>query len=108
MTFSILIEKLTFETIIGILDFERNQKQKVIIDGIFTYENQEFLDYVLLKDKIISLFCENQYFLIEDALQNIPQELKKDFPCLKSIELSIKKPDILKDCIIGMKTKIIF
>lgn len=108
MIFSILIEKLEFKTIIGILDFERKIPQKVIIDSVIEYEGEEYLDYVILRDKIISLCNKKQYLLIEDALKDLIFELKKQFSCIKSIELSLKKPNILQDCIIGIKTKIIF
>lgn len=108
MIFSIIIEKLEFETIIGILPLEREKTQKILVEGIFEYESQEFLDYVVLKDMIKNLFIKNQYLLLEDAIQDVAKHLKKHFSCLKSIEMSIKKLEILQDCIVGIKTKIIF
>ena len=44
----ILIEKLTFECIIGILDFERITPQEVLIDISFKYKyknSSSFIDY---------------------------------------------------------------
>lgn len=108
MIFSIIVEKLEFETIIGILPSERKKTQKILVEGIFEYESQEFLDYVVLKDMIKNLFIKNEYLLLEDAIKDIIEKLKLKFDCLKSIELSIKKLEILQDCQIGIKTKIIF
>ncbi|WP_104696901.1 MULTISPECIES: dihydroneopterin aldolase [unclassified Helicobacter] len=107
-TFSIIIEKLEFDTIIGILPSERKNPQRIIIDAIFEYQDKNFLDYVLVKDKIKELFITNKYFLLEDAIKDISSSLKKEFFCLKTMKISIKKPDILDDCIVGIKTKITF
>lgn len=107
-SFSIIIEKLEFDTIIGILPSEREKPQKIIIDAVFEYQSEDFLDYVLLKDTIKELFIKNKYFLLEDAIKDITSYLKESFSCLKKMEISIKKPTILQDCIVGVKTKIIF
>ena len=106
MVFSIIIENLSFEAIIGILPFERENPQKILIDGVFGYQSETFLDYVELRDTIIKLFQTQKYFLLEDAIKHISSTLQSQYPSLTSIELSIKKPDILKDCVVGLKTKI--
>ncbi len=108
MLYFIMIENLVFDAIIGIESFEREKEQKIRLDGIFEYQDTQFLDYGILKNKIIELFIFKKYFLLEDALQDVIKELKQNFPSLKSIELSIKKPNIFSDCIVGIKTKIIF
>ena len=41
------IEALTFEVIIGLLDFERDRPQRVIVDlqASYDYANENFIDY---------------------------------------------------------------
>ena len=53
MYYEISLENLCFETIIGILPYERTNKQKIQIDSHFTYgtnSKNDFLDYCLLKN----------------------------------------------------------
>ncbi len=97
------ISELTFYTIIGILPFERKTPQKVIIDLSFEYDfkNGEFIDYSKVSAKIEKMMQKNKYELIEDALLEIKKELKRKYK-IKKLQLSIKKPTILDNCIVGV------
>ncbi|MCE3047144.1 dihydroneopterin aldolase [Helicobacter kayseriensis] len=100
----LLIEQLELEIIIGILPIEREKAQKIIIDAELEYDYQgEYLNYV----EIVELFSfeleQNQYGLLEEALQDLSHKLKQKFSQLKKISLSIKKPHILSNCIVGAK-----
>lgn len=97
------IKDLSFETIIGILPQERKVPQKVIVDISFTYnfKNGEFIDYSKVASKVEKLMKKNQYLLIEDALLDIKDKLCKKFD-IKDLKLSIKKPDILDNCVVGV------
>ena len=94
---TIHIEELTFECIIGILDFERLKAQKVIIDLTidYDYSNDSFINYAevitLLKEDMI----ENRYELLETALNELEKKLLLNYPQIKSFNLKITKPDIL-------------
>lgn len=94
---------LTFDTIIGILPFERKTPQKVIINLSFKYsfKDGEFIDYSLVAKDIQKLMQKNKYKLIEDALLDIKKELKKSYK-IKKLKLSIKKPTILDNCVVGV------
>ena len=100
--FRIIIENLTFETIIGILDFERNTPQKVVINSKILYEG-EFVDYAKVCEIIEKNMKEKKFELIEDALEFLIDKLKKEFPQIKEIFLQIKKPTILKNAEIGVE-----
>lgn len=97
------ISELCFDTIIGILPHERKTPQRVIIDLSFDYEFKDgkFIDYSKVSAKIEKLMQKNKYKLIEDALFDIKKELKKKYQ-IKKLKLSIKKPTILDNCIVGV------
>ena len=97
------ISKLTFDTIIGILPEEKTTPQKVIIDLSFEYDfkNGKFIDYSKVATDVEKLMQKNKYVLIEEALLDIKKELKKSYK-IKKLKLSIKKPNILDNCIVGV------
>ena len=101
----VYIENLTFKTIIGILPFERKKKQKVIVDLSFEYKfknkNDDFIDYSMVVELVKKRIKKEKYYLIEDALLDIKQLLKKRFK-IKKLKLKISKPDILKDCVVSV------
>ncbi len=100
---TIHIQDLEFETIIGILDFERITKQRIRIDCIidYTYERQ-FLDYALVVKHIESQMHDNEFELIEEALLSLKSSLKREFPLILSLFLKISKPDILANCEVSL------
>ncbi|MCT7445688.1 dihydroneopterin aldolase [Aliarcobacter skirrowii] len=97
------IENLSFKTIIGILDFERVKKQKVIINISFEYEfkNGEFIDYAEVSKLIKNRVKQMKYFLLEDALEDLKQILNENYDIF-NLKLKITKPAIMKDCIVSL------
>ncbi|PAF52449.1 dihydroneopterin aldolase [Helicobacter sp. 13S00477-4] len=104
-SFTLIIEKLELETIIGILDFERIHPQRVLLEGslIYPFGNKNFIDYVAVKDMIEELLKTRKYKLLEEALLDITQNLKQKFNVIESLSLTIKKLDIISNCIVGVK-----
>ncbi|PAF47773.1 hypothetical protein BKH46_02740 [Helicobacter sp. 12S02634-8] len=104
-TFTLIIEDLELEAVIGILDFERVRSQRLIVQGAITYcyEGKNFIDYISVKEKIKSLLQTKQYGLLEEALEDITQTLKQKFDTIISICMTIKKPQISDDCSIGVR-----
>ena len=96
----VYIENLTFDTIIGILDFERTTPQQVIINLSFKYkfnkDSKEFINYAEVSTLIEKLMKEKQYLLIEEAIIDIKSTLKQTFN-IKKINLKITKPNILSN-----------
>jgi len=103
----IFIENLTIFTILGILEQERDNLQKVIIDVKIDYNfsKDNFLDYSLITKSIQDIMQEEQFLLIEDALEDITTALKQTFPTINKIKLKISKPNILGNCVVGAKIK---
>ena len=104
---TIHIEALTFNVIIGLLDFERDKPQKVIIDMEATYEytNEEFIDYADIVLLIQNELKEKRYELLEVALMGVKSVLCSTYPQLKTLFLKIAKPDILPECSVALSHK---
>ena len=105
----IFINDLKFQCIIGILDFEREQQQDVIIDLIieYTYIN-EFINYADVATLIESTMKNKQYFLIEEALSDLSQTLKDNFSKIETLKLKITKPSILPNCKVSVEDIYLF
>jgi len=97
------IKDLEFETIIGILDFERANRQRVRVNCTieYTYDRQ-FLDYALVAEHIEKQMVERKFELIEEALLSLKSTLKDDFPLISTLFLKISKPDILANCEVSL------
>lgn len=106
---TLLIQNLILEVIIGILPFEREKPQKIQLDMELDYDyNGEYLNYVEIIDFISTELKEQKYRLLEEALQDLIAKLKLAFPLILCVSLSIKKPDILSNCIVGANKKSFF
>ncbi len=102
--YTILIEDLTFKAIIGILEKERNEEQIVVVNIKIDYENKKnYIDYAKVCEMVQNKIIKEKYELIEDAVDEIEEMLKKEFPQMKSLFLSIKKPEILKNALVGVE-----
>ena len=96
---TIHIEELTFKCIIGILDFEREHEQNVVINLAldYTYHN-DFINYAQVANHVKTIMKDNEFLLIEDALQKVSSSLKKEHTNIEKLFLKITKPSILPDC----------
>ncbi len=104
---TILVKNLTFDAILGILDFEREKPQKIFVNVKikYNYEQKNFIDYATVVKLLKSNIIKNRYQLIEDALNSSTALLKEKFPQIKKISIEIFKPDILPDSTVGVKIK---
>jgi dihydroneopterin aldolase len=106
----ILIENLTFECIIGILDYERLTPQKVQIDCTidYSYTKNEFINYAEVAQIIQETMDTKKFELIETALETLSITLKDHFSLIQTLSLTIRKPDILPNCTVGVQKNFIF
>jgi 7,8-dihydroneopterin aldolase/epimerase/oxygenase len=106
----ILIENLTFNTIIGILEHERTTAQKVHIDCTieYPYSHGHFINYAEVAETIEMTMHKEQFELIETALEVLSATLKNQFPLIKELSLTIRKPNILPHCSVGVQHTIQF
>jgi len=98
------IEQLEFDVTIGILDFERNSKQKVIVETKinYNYTNNNFIDYIDIIGIIENLLKREKYYLLEDAILDIGENILSKYPKIVSLYLKISKPDIVKNGVVGI------
>jgi dihydroneopterin aldolase len=101
---TIHIEELTFECIIGILDFERINIQKVIIDLKinYTYTNDFFINYAEVINLIEKNMIDKKYKLLETALEKLEQKLLSTYPKIESFNLKISKPNIIDNANVAL------
>ncbi len=100
---TIHIEDLKFQSIIGILDFERTTPQDVIINLTIQYNYKDlFINYAEVSDLIKSTMIEKKFLLLEDALQDLSEILKKEFSQIEKLFLKITKPSIIPDCKVSL------
>ena len=101
---TIHIEALTFDVIIGLLDFERDRPQAVIVDltATYDYSDDAFIDYADLVILIQNELKIKRYTLLENALIGLKDVLYTSYPQLKTLSLKISKPDILTECNVAL------
>jgi len=101
---TIHIEDLTFDVIIGLLDFERDRPQRVIINlqASYDYNDGQFIDYADMVLLIENELKEKRYELLENALLGLKELLTTTYPDLQTLSLKISKPDILSQCTVSL------
>jgi dihydroneopterin aldolase len=104
------IEALTTNVIIGLLDFEREHTQRVIIDlnADYDYSQENFIDYADIVLLIEQELKAKRYKLLEEALLGLQNVLITAYPQIKTLELKIAKPDILPQCTVALSKQWIF
>ncbi|GAA8668962.1 dihydroneopterin aldolase [Helicobacter pylori] len=103
------IHNLVFETILGILEFERLKPQKISVNLDLFYtelSNKAYLDYMEIQEIIQNTMREKQYFLIEDALKDLSQILKTRYKEISELFLKISKLEISPNSQVGASVKI--
>jgi len=100
---TIYIEDLKFQTIIGILDFERVTPQDIVINVQIEYDYKgDFINYAEISEFIKSHIKEQKFLLIEDALSFLSRNLQNNFPLIDTLFLKLTKPSIMDDCIVSV------
>lgn len=94
------IKELRFQAIVGIHKKEREEEQEIVVDALFlyNYDNEIYVDYEKVKDVIKNFVIKKKFYLLEEAVLEIKDELKKRFPLLQPLKIGITKVDILEDC----------
>ena len=99
----VYIEDLRFQCIVGILDFERETPQEVIINLELEYEYiNDFINYADVAKSMRSAMTEKKFGLLEDALEHLFSLLKESYPDISALFIKITKPSILEECIVSV------
>ncbi|WQW69361.1 FolB domain-containing protein [Helicobacter pylori] len=105
------IHNLVFETILGILEFERLKPQKISVNVDLFYTelpNKVYLDYMEIQEIIQNTMREKQYLLIEDALKDLSHVLKTRYKEISELFLKISKLEISPNSQVGASVKIYY
>ncbi len=94
------IHGLSIDTIIGICDWEQEQKQPLLIDidiescfddAVASDNIKDCIDYTAIKDDIDSLAQNHSFQLLESFAQAIAQNILDNYPAY-SVRIKINKP----------------
>ncbi|MCW1852275.1 dihydroneopterin aldolase [Campylobacter jejuni] len=96
--------KFHFKCIIGILDFERRKKTKKLLSSL-KLKQMNFLNYAEVITKIKTWYKKEEFYTLEESLDFVSLNLKKDFPNLTNLNIKIFKPHIIKNATVGVKLK---
>ena len=101
---TIHIEELTFDVIIGLLDFERDKPQRVIInlEASYEYSDNQFIDYADMVLLIQEKLKTERYELLENALLGLKEILYTTYPNIQTMSIKIAKPNILSQCSVAL------
>lgn len=100
----IFLEGLEVRCLIGIFDWERKIKQKVIIDMNFPApiaraarrdDIKQTIDYKKIAKRTLSFVSESQFYLIETLADRLARLILKEFR-LSSITLKVSKPGAIR------------
>ena len=98
------IEDLTFQTIVGILETERETPQQVSLHVKINYhvDGTHFIDYAHVCRLITEDMQAQKYFLLEEALEGIYSKILLHYPYMRKLSLKILKPTILENALVGV------
>jgi dihydroneopterin aldolase len=94
---TVAIRNFRFPVIIGLLDFERETEQEIVVDLEFDYDYRggEYLDYARVAETVREHLRRERYELLEEALLGLEKRLKKAFPAMTRLAFTLTKPHIL-------------
>ena len=101
---TIHIKDLTLKTIVGIFDWERVNKQKVVMNlwmdydarkAVQTDEIKHAVDYKMITKQILKEVPASRFFLIEKLAQKVLHIVWKDKKIVKAI-VRVDKPGALR------------
>ncbi len=101
------IKKLTFKCIIGILPYEREHKQKIVIDLKISCKDSDkiIIDYAKTSKFVKKVFKKQKFYTIEKSLLYLEEKLKQKYPEIKKIYMKVSKPNALKNCVAGISMR---
>jgi dihydroneopterin aldolase len=99
-----IIKDYEFETIIGLLDFERTTPQRVRIN--IEFQSNGFIDYIDMINFIETIFDTEKFGSVESAVEITSQRLKENFSNLIFLKMEILKIEIVKNALVGARIDI--
>lgn len=104
MSDKVIIRNLQLPVLIGVYDFEREAKQRVIFEldchvdcrpaGI-SDDVSDAVDYAKVTDVIAQICEQSEYALLEALAEQVCRDLLAQFVAIEQIDLTLHKPDIM-------------
>jgi len=104
MSDKVLIRNLQLPVLIGVYDFEREAKQRVIFE-LDCYVDcrpagqsddvSDAVDYAKVTEVITQICTDSEYALLEALAEHVCTELLAQFSAIQQIDLTLHKPDIM-------------
>ncbi|OQM34160.1 dihydroneopterin aldolase [bacterium endosymbiont of Pedicinus badii] len=94
--YTIFVKNLSFYAKVGIYDWEKNKKQRIVFDVKIDFKNfpnlkknnmNQFVDYDFIEILIRKIIKNNHFPLLEDIVYEVIKKIKKKF---SSFRISIK------------------
>lgn len=98
-----IIIEINFKCIIGLLEFERLEKQTISLK--INAKANSFLDYAKVAKLSKKYLKKKKFYTLEKANKKLAKKIKNNFPQLTKIKIKIKKMEIMKNAILGAKYK---
>jgi len=94
---TVAIRNFRFPVIIGLLDFERETEQEIVVDLEFDYDYRDgdYLDYAEVAETVRDDLRRNRYELLEEALLGLKTTLRARYPRIRRLACTLTKPHIL-------------
>ncbi len=104
MRLFIEIEALSLEAWVGILPQEYQASQRLIVDCKAQVaprhwplqELEDSVSYAAVVETITEVVASQHWPLLEELIEALRQRLADDYPLLDTLELRLRKPDILE------------
>lgn len=99
----IFITNLQIDTVIGIYDWERTRRQRVVLDlemsadvarAAGAEDVGSTLNYKTLSDELVSFVENSEFQLIETLAESVTRIVREDFG-VRWVKLTLHKPDAL-------------
>ncbi|MET1219147.1 MAG: dihydroneopterin aldolase [Glaciecola sp.] len=104
MSDKVLIRNLQLPVLIGVYDFEREAKQRVIFEIDCHVDNRpaglsddvnDAVDYAKVTECVTQICEQSEYRLLEALAEHVCRDILEQFPLVKAIDLTLHKPDIM-------------
>ena len=97
----VFIEGLTVEAVVGVYDWEKTIRQRLVIDLVLEQDNQraasrdrlvDAVDYDAVARRITAFVAEHPFDLIETVAERCAEIILREFDA-PSLSITVRKPD---------------
>lgn len=110
----LMVSGFQIDTYIGVYDFEKQRKQKVVIDleieivnqdSFYTDEISDAIDYVEVINSISKLVSSKHFNLVEHLAEKVSQLILNNWP-VKTVKINVGKVGVCSNAeFVGVKIK---